>query len=183
MLTKRIMEVLTSASQSSSRTTWHSKFLLKLQMRRLLYLKHCTNPPCYSMWTVHSTLETIKLILCKCSIHQTNSFRRKPIILLISWNRSRWKLRLCLIIRFPRVHLLLDFKEIIEIHCRLPYLIRMRLLVLAKRRPISTLISWEITRRRIYKTKKSEVHLHNQLCDHSRISLRSLTEITLRLHR
>lgn len=177
------MEVLTSASQSSSRTTWHSKFLLKLQMRLLLCLKHCTNHPCYSIWMVHSTLEITKLILCKCSIHQINSFRRKLIILLISWNRSRWRLRLCLIIRFPRVHLPLDSQGIIEIHCKLPYLIKTQHLVLAKRRPISTLISWEITRRRIYKTKKNAVLLHNQFCDHSRISLRSLTEITLRLHR
>lgn len=182
MLTKRIMEALTSASQSSSRITWLSKFLRKLQMRRLLCLKHCTNPHYFSMWTVHSTLET-KLILCKCSIHQTNSFRRKPIILLNSWNRSRWRLRLCLIIRFPRIHLPLDSQGIIEIHCRLPYLIKTRHLVLAKRRPILTMISWEITRRRIYKTKKSAVHPHNQCYDHSRISLRSLTETTLRLHR
>ena len=147
MLTKSIMEVLTSANRFFLRTTWPSKYLQKPQMRPLLFLKLCTNRPSCLMLMVHLTIETatLRLILCKSSIHRTNSFRRKPVILLNIWNKSRWSLKLCLITKFPKVPSLLGSKGIIEILFRLPFLTRMRQLALVKKRPISILTSWETT--------------------------------------
>ena len=146
MLTKSTMEVSMNANQSFSKIIWRSKYLQKQQMKRLHYLKLCTNPPYFSMLMVHLTWETItKLILCKCSIHQINSFQRKLVISQTIWNKSRWSLRLYLITKFPRIPSLLGSQGITEILYRLPYLTRTRQLASVKKRLTSILTSWEIT--------------------------------------